>query len=93
MNLNNIEIKEKYFAFDTCHKIYILSNQDEMFQAIELGYEIKEIKEIVKTYNKSCGLNFINYWNLNKKDSRVVTQENGVRLYKEIGKNSYITKY
>jgi|8_EtaG_2_1085327.scaffolds.fasta_scaffold02584_18 hypothetical protein len=93
MKINNIEIKDNYFAFDTCHKIYILNNQNEMYQAIELGYEIKEIKDIVKTYNKSCSLKFINYWNLKRKDFSIVSQCNGNRLYKDSHKKEYNTKY
>tara|TARA_R100000742_G_C4253014_1_gene71152 strand:+ start:647 stop:928 length:282 start_codon:yes stop_codon:yes gene_type:complete len=93
MKLNNIEIKDKYFAFDTCHKIYILSNQDEIDQAIELGYEIKEIKDIVNTYNKSCPYKFINYWNLKREDFRIIGQCSGNRLYKEPYKQAYNTKY
>lgn len=93
MRINNVEIKEKYFAFDTCHKIYILNNQEEMFHAIEIGYEIKQIKDIVKTYNKSCSLKFINYWNLERKDFSIVGQCSGNRLYKEPYKQAYNTKY
>ena len=93
MKINNVEIKDKYFAFDTCHKIYILSNQDEMYQAIKLGYEIKETKDIVNTYNKSCSLKFIDFWNVEKKHIRIVKQENGNRLYKETNKKAYNTKY
>ena len=90
MKLNNVEIKQKYFAFDTCHKIYVLSNQKEMFQAILLDYEIKEIQEIVKTYNKSCGLKFISYWDLRK--PKIVNQCSGNRLYKKPYKKEYTTK-
>lgn len=90
MKLNNVEIKQKYFAFDTCHKIYILSNQEEMHHAIELGYKIKPINELVKTYNSSCRLKFIAYWDLGK--SQIVNQCSGNKLYKKPYKKEYTTK-
>ena len=64
-----------------------------MFQALSFGYQIKEVKDIVKIYNDSCFLKFIYYWNLKRNDFKIVSQENGNRLYKVKGKKEYYTKY
>lgn len=47
------------FAFDGCHKIYVLRNQAELAELIELEYDIYEPKELPGVWDRSCGLRFI----------------------------------
>lgn len=54
------------FAWDGCHKIYILENQEELVEAKNVGYEILDIKNLESTWEESCELRFINFWNLDK---------------------------
>lgn len=54
------------FAWDGCHKIYILENQEEVTEAEKVGYEILDIKNLETAWEKSCELKFINFWNLDK---------------------------
>lgn len=54
------------FAWDGCHKIYIIENQEELVEAKNVGYEILDIKNLETAWEKSCELKFINFWNLEK---------------------------
>lgn len=54
------------FAWDGCHKIYILENQEEITEAKNVGYKILDIKNLESTWEESCELRFINFWNLDK---------------------------
>ena len=81
MKINNVKIKAVKFAFDGCHKIYILERNAQEIKAIKLGYEIKGMESIATTYNKSCELKFIRFWDMRKKKP-IVSQEESNRLYK-----------
>ena len=62
MKVNGIEIKAKEFAYDRCHKIYLLENEVDKKEAIEIGYDILPIKLLKAAYDTSCGLKFIETW-------------------------------
>ena len=66
MKINGIEVKGKSFAYDECHKIYILEKKYQEAEAIKIGYNILSIDRLEETYNKSCPLKFINSWDLKK---------------------------
>lgn len=66
MKINGREVKGKLFAFDGCHKIYIIEDEDDYEKADELGYNIYDIEDIEEAYNNSCELRFISNWKLNK---------------------------
>ena len=60
----------KGIAFDTCHKIYVLMDDEQMAQMKEYGYDPlfssddltpSEMFETIQTWwNASCGLRFVN---------------------------------
>ena len=54
------------FAWDECHKIYLLENDQQVKEALEMEYTILPINKLKTAYKKSCGLKFINYWDLEK---------------------------
>lgn len=62
MNINGHEITAKQFAYDGCHKIYLLENKSEVNEAREYGYNIFPISELKNAYDGSCGLRFISGW-------------------------------
>lgn len=64
MKINGREVKGKLFAFDGCHKIYIIEDEDDYKKAKDLGYIIKDIKLLKDVYNDSCELRFISNWKL-----------------------------
>ncbi len=61
IKINNKVIKNKYFAYDGCHKIYLL-NDSEIEEAKNSGYNILPIENLKEAYNNSCSLKFINTW-------------------------------
>ena len=66
MKINNMEVKGKEFAFDGCHKIYIIEDEEDKKNAESIGYNFYDIEDIEKYYNNSCELRFIRNWKLTK---------------------------
>ena len=77
MRINDKEVKGNAFAFDGCHKIYIIEDEEDEVQAIEYGYEIYDISQIKKIWKESCSLRFISNWKL---DIRYVAQFENARF-------------
>ena len=68
MKINGKEVTAKKFAFEGCHKIYVIDTPEEEAQALKYGYDIYPIKEIEQAYKDSCSLKFISNWPLNVND-------------------------
>lgn len=66
MTINGQQTKATHFAYDDCHKIYILESENDREEARSAGYDILPIKELEETFNDSCGLQFISSWDLSK---------------------------
>lgn len=66
IKVDEIKLKNKFFAYDGCHKIYLLDNESQKEEAENLGYSIYPIEKIEIVYNKSCELRFISTWDLDK---------------------------
>lgn len=65
MTINEKVVYGDLFAYDGCHKIYILEDYNDVVDAAKRGYYIKPINKIIKTYAISCDLKFISNWKLN----------------------------
>lgn len=66
MKINNKEVIGNKFAYDTCHKIYIIEDEEDLKNAKEIGYKIYDIKDLKEAYENSCPLRFIDNWKLDK---------------------------
>lgn len=66
MKVNGVTIVGIEFAYDGCHKIYVIENIEERKDAIKYGYNIHPIEQLENTWNRSCHLRFIHNWALNK---------------------------
>lgn len=69
MKINGIEVVGNKFAFDGCHKIYVLEDMEDIEDMKNKGYnenDMYDIKDIEKIYNLSCELRFIHNWKLTK---------------------------
>ena len=64
MKINGKEVTAEKFAFEGCHKIYIIDTPEEEAQALKYGYNIYPIEEIREAYEGSCSLKFISNWPL-----------------------------
>jgi len=86
MKINGIEITAKEFAYDGCHKIYLIESQEERDEADSYGYKIYPINEIADKFDNSCSLRFIDTWSL---DSIVPQFEERVHIEWEGGEYNY----
>lgn len=68
MTINRRKVKAKYFAYDGCHKIYLLNTDEDMNECSLSGYEIIPISKLKQTFAKSCSLRFISNWDLDLPD-------------------------
>ena len=66
MKINGQLIDSKKFAYDGCHKIYIIEDETDLDKAINTGYNIYPIEILPDTYENSCELRFISNWKLDK---------------------------
>lgn len=66
MIINGIKVETNgCFAYDGCHKIYILEDDNDLEEAREM-FDIKHIEDLPNTYYNSCPLRFINNWKSDK---------------------------
>jgi hypothetical protein len=68
MTINGNPVTAKSFAYDGCHKIYLIASKDEEMDATSEDYDIYPISKLQEKFEKSCSLRFISNWNLSKKD-------------------------
>lgn len=66
MKINGIKIHQKKFAYDGCHKIYLLENEEEEKEALKYKFEIYNVEELEEKFNQSCPLRMISTWDLEK---------------------------
>ncbi len=67
IKINNLDISNiNKFAYDGCHKIYLIEDKEDEKQAIETGYLILDIEKLFEVWCESCSLRFINNWKLTK---------------------------
>ena len=66
MKINGETISAKQFAYDGCHKIYLIEDEND-YQEARHGYDIIPITYIRHKWNESCGLQFISNWKLSKR--------------------------
>ena len=64
MRINDQTTNAEFFAYDGCHKIYLLEDAEDMNDAIENGYNIYSIDLLQDCYDNSCSLRFISNWKL-----------------------------
>lgn len=64
MIINNIKTEAKEFAFDCCHKIYLIETEQDKKEVLATSYKILPIELLKETYKNSCPLKFISNWSL-----------------------------
>jgi len=67
MKINNKEVIGDKFAYDGCHKIYVIEDEKDREDAEEYDYQIFDLKDIQNVYENSCELKFISNWKLDKR--------------------------
>lgn len=66
MKINGVEVVGKEFAYDGCHKIYVVEDENDKKEALESEYKIVSVEKLESTYNDSCDLRLIRNWKLTK---------------------------
>jgi hypothetical protein len=66
MTINGTQIKAKQFAWDGCHKIYLINTDEDKKTFLEYGYDLFPISELEEAYNESCSLRFISNGDLSQ---------------------------
>lgn len=90
LKVNGVDVSHcKGFAYDGCHKIYLVETDADIQEATRLGYmPLHTMDELVKTFVESCPLRFIDWWDLSK--SSVVPQcAKSVKFEDDSGKIKY----
>jgi len=64
MKINGIKTAAKHFAYDGCHKIYLIEDYQDMAEVEKTNYSIIEIEDLPSVYKDSCELRFISNWQL-----------------------------
>ena len=59
-----IEKSEMSLAFDGCHKIYFLQDDERERDAREIGYDIYPCSKLRELLEASCSLVFVNRWGM-----------------------------
>lgn len=65
-NLITAMCENQFFAYDGCHKIYIIENAEQLEEAQEIGYTILGTSKLLDKYDSSCPLRFVDYWDTTK---------------------------
>jgi hypothetical protein len=68
MKINKKEIVAKSFAYDGCHKIYLLDNEEQWEDALANDYDVYPISKLQEKFESSCSLRFISPWDLSKRN-------------------------
>lgn len=66
MKINGKIVIGEKFAYDGCHKIYIIEDEEDLKMAKDYEYDIYPIEKLQLAYEISCELRFISNWKLNK---------------------------
>lgn len=66
MKINGKETLAKHFAYDGCHKIYLIENEQQWEEARSNEYSIYPVAQLEQTFVDSCELRFISDWGLSK---------------------------
>jgi len=74
MIINGIKVTATEFAFEGCHKFYLIENDAERKSALELDYDIYPIEKLPELFQGSCPLRFIHPWNLEGDFDDIVPQ-------------------
>ena len=90
LKVNGVDVSHcKGFAYDGCHKIYLVETDADIQEATRLGYmPLHTMDELEKTFVESCPLRFIDWWNLDK-PSVVPQCAESVEFKDDNGKRKY----
>ena len=75
MTINGEVVKATHFAYDGCHKIYLIGGVEDMAAMLDYGYgsgDILPVSELARVWEETCFLRFISWADLS---GNVVSQD------------------
>jgi len=60
--INGVKTTATCFAFDECHKIYLIEDMKYVPEAIKYGYPLFPIDMIAQKWEECCPLRYIQTW-------------------------------
>ena len=68
------EVKADMFAYDGCHKIYLITSEKEESEALDYGYELWGVNNLPSVWDSTCPLRFIQFWDVENLKGNLVPQ-------------------
>lgn len=68
------EIKAESIAYDNCHKIYLITDNNEADEAKSYGYELQPVENLPAIWESACPLRFIEFWDVENLKGNIVPQ-------------------
>lgn len=83
--INGATVEADEFAYDGCHKIYLITSADDREQMLGYGYEdmIHGVEDLPSAWEDSCLLRFISYADLSRPNLVNQFDENVTVEYRE----------
>lgn len=72
LRINGKRVKATHFAYDGCHKIYLIGSATDMAEMMGYGYTgsaIQPVSKLPQTWEDSCFLRFISWADLSLPDA------------------------
>ena len=64
--INGEKVEADRFAWDGCHKIYMMETPADVEQFLDLGYTLFPVEELPEVWDLSCWLRFISSGDLER---------------------------
>ena len=68
------EVLASMFAYDGCHKIYLITDSKDESEAMDYGYELWGVDNLPAVWDATCPLRFIQYWDVENLKGNLVPQ-------------------
>ena len=68
------------FAWDGCHKIYLITTPEQQAEAARYNYDILDTTELPRAWKESCSLRFIEFWDVENIKYPIIPQCTDARI-------------
>ena len=68
------EVLTNKFAYDGCHKIYLITSEKDESEAWDYSYQLRGVEELPAIWNATCPLRFIQFWDVENLKGNLVPQ-------------------
>lgn len=68
------EVLANKFAYDGCHKIYLITDSKDESEAWDYSYQLRGVEELPAIWDATCSLRFIQFWDVENLKGNLVPQ-------------------